>query len=218
MLSAENEFVPRILTAATAVIIASPTMDSATPLTAAPTSMWGTDFIELAYEPTIKTRSNTSPETNVEARRYGAGDGTANKNTMPHTAPIMVALHFRPVRRTTAVIRMPRRKCSGYPTCVMNETMPDETMYSAENSPMIASAREDVTLDSKDIFGEKRQSRHRLSLVLSVKNHLEICGNHKWRYSCQLLMIVFSGLEFNTGAIRIGHSLRALSQFLKTGE
>jgi hypothetical protein len=148
-------FVPKILTAAIAVMMASPTNDSATPLIVTPASMCGTDLIDLAYEPTIRTMSNTTPETKVEARRYGAGEGTTIMNTTPQTPPIIVALHFVPVRRTTAVIRMPRRKCSGYPTCVMNETMPEETMYSAENNPMIAMAREGEVLGSKDPFENK---------------------------------------------------------------
>jgi hypothetical protein len=174
----ENDFEPKNLTDAKAVIIVRATIDSATPLAAAPTSMRGTDLMDFTYEPIIMTRSNTSPETNVEARRYGAGDGTANKNTTPQTAPIMVALHFLPVLRMTAVIRMPRKKCSGYPTCVMKETRPAETMYSAEKSPMIASAREEVTFGCKNNFSESVSNSHRLSLVLSVKNHTAICGNH----------------------------------------
>jgi len=174
----ENDFEPNILTAAIDVSIASATMDSAIPLIAAPTSMWGTDLMDLAYEPTIRTRSNTRPETNVEARRYGAGEGTANKNTTPHTAPIIVALHFLPVRRMTAVIRMPRKKCSGYPTCVMNETKPDETMYSAENSPMMASARVELVVGSNVGFKNSRLNDHRLTFVLSVKKYHSNCGNH----------------------------------------
>src|SRR5271169_4160607 len=106
---------------------------------------------------------------------------------MPQTAPIMVALHFLPVRSTTAVIRMPRKKCSGYPTCVTNETMPAETMYSAEKSPMIASAWEEVALYSKNNFRKSLAIDTRLSFVLSVKNHPEICGNHN--HSCNLQLL-----------------------------
>ena len=74
--------------------------------------------------------------------------------------------------------------------------------YSAEKSPIIASAREEVTFDSKNNFGESLSNNHRLSLVLSVKNHPEICGNHNQSCDSQLLEKVFFCLEFNRGVVR----------------
>jgi hypothetical protein len=93
----------------------------------------------------MRTRSNTSPETKVEGSRYGAGEGTATANTRPETSPIMDALHFLPVLRITAVIKIPRRRCSGYPSIETKDVRPDATIYKAAKRPIIAMAREDFT-------------------------------------------------------------------------
>ena len=77
----------------------------------------------------------------------------------------------------------------------MNETMPDEMMYSAEKSPIIANERE-VTLDSKD-----KKKRPELTFVLSVNNYLRICGNHISGFYGRL-KIAFFGLEFNIPGVK----------------
>ena len=132
----------------TYVRIARATRDSATPLTVTPISIFETDLTDSVKDPIISTRSNTNPDTNVEGNRYGAGDPTASKKTTPQTAPIIVALHFLPVCSMRAVIKKPLSRCSGYPSCVMYDTMPDEIMYSAENRPMTARER-DLVLNHK---------------------------------------------------------------------
>ena len=86
--------------------------------------------------------------------------------------------------------------------------MPDETMYSAEKSPMIAKAREEVTFDAKDAFKKKSPDDLRLIFVLSLKNYRRYCGNHI--ISCNHnLKSLFFGLEFNIPGSEFGHPRRS---------
>lgn len=150
-INASNVLAPKI---PKEVMIASATRDSAAPLTVTPMSIFETDLTDSTKDPIISTRSNTNPETNVDGNRYGAGDPTASKKTTPQTAPIIVALHFLPVCSMRAVIKKPLSKCSGYPSCVIYDTIPDEMIYSAENNPMCARERE-LLLDPKWPFFPK---------------------------------------------------------------
>ena len=68
----------------------------------------------------------------------------------------------------------------------MNETSPVETMYSAEKSPIIASARDEVTFDSKNSLREALSINHRLSLVLSMKNH----PGDMWKPQSELRLLI----------------------------
>ena len=90
MLSAENEFVPRGGTAATAVIIASPNeMDSATPLTAAPTTVCGERTLLNLH--TSRTRMESEGrtrdcKTNVEQKDMERATGRRTELGCPRAA------------------------------------------------------------------------------------------------------------------------------------
>jgi hypothetical protein len=89
--------------------------------------------------------------------------------------------------------------------------MPDETMYRAEKSPIVASAREDVILDSKVSFKEGGLIMPRLSLVLSVKNYHELCGIHNID-GVKEDFLLFLALEFNTGKVRLRAFMNAFDE------
>ena len=136
------------------------------------------------------------PKTLIAAREASIASATTDSATPTRTRVTeRIEFAYEPV------IRIPRRKCSGYPTCVMNETIPDEAMYSPEKDPMIANERE-VTSDSRD-----EKNCPELTFVLSMNNHPRICGNHISGFYGRL-KIVFFGLEFNIPEVDSGHSRR----------
>ena len=86
--------------------------------------------------------------------------------------------------------------------------MPDETMFSAEKSPTISKAWEDVPLDSKDNFESSRLNDPRLAFVLYMKNYPRVCGNHIIPCNHNLKRLFF-GLEFNIPGSEFGHPRRS---------